>query len=72
VRWTSGAGFAYAIVDAGGPVRLRAAPGALALDTAQLLDGTPVRARAAGDHVMAHLPEVATGGPVVVRFAHSG
>ena len=72
VRWTSGAGFAYAIVDAGGPVRLRAAPGALALDTAQLLDGTPVRARAAGDHVMAHLPEVATRGPVVVRFAHSG
>jgi len=44
----------------------------VALDTVQLLDGTPVRARAAGDHVMAHLPEVATGGPAVVRFAHSG
>jgi alpha-L-fucosidase len=72
VRWTGRAGLAYAIVDAGGPVTLRAAPGALALDTAQLLDGTPVAARAVGDHVVADLPDPATNGPVVVRFAHRG
>ena len=72
VRWTSRPGVAYAIVHAAGPVELQASPQALAIDTAQLLDRTPIPAQATGDRILAHLPDAATSGPVVVRFAREG
>ncbi len=68
VRWTGRPDSAYAIIDADGPVALRASPGALDPGTARLLDGTPVRTEPDGDHVLAHLPGRTTSGPAVVRF----
>jgi alpha-L-fucosidase len=72
VRWTGRDGWAYAIVDAGGPVPLRIAPGALVPGTARHLDGTPVRVQPAGDAMVAYLPERTTLGPTVVRFTRVG
>ncbi|HET6532389.1 MAG TPA: alpha-L-fucosidase [Actinoplanes sp.] len=68
VRWTGHAGTAYALIDAGGRAPITASSDALALDTAQLLDGTPIGTEPSGGTVLVRLPDRPAAGPAVVRF----
>ncbi|MGK9147674.1 alpha-L-fucosidase [Plantibacter flavus] len=67
-RWTRAGGTANAIVDADGSVTLTVAPDALAVDSARLLDGTPIAAAVIDGGVRVDLPARTTPGPQVVTF----
>jgi alpha-L-fucosidase len=67
-RWTTGDGLAFVAVDARGSLTLSCNADAVDLESAALLDGTPVTAAAETGGVSVQLPDAAVEGPAVVRF----
>ncbi|MEV6494492.1 alpha-L-fucosidase, partial [Actinoplanes sp. NPDC051633] len=72
-RWTQGGGFLYGVVDAGASVDLPCRPEAVDVESAALLDGTPVAAHAGSGRVRVDIAGIvgavgAVGAPAVVRF----
>ncbi|GAB3278595.1 alpha-L-fucosidase [Kineosporia babensis] len=68
VRWTGKGSQVNALIQATGPVVLKAEAGALNLATARLVDGTAVDATAVDGGVSVNVPESSVPGPVAVLF----
>ena len=68
VRWTTNAGFAWAILDGPGTVRLDLKADAIDVRSAVTASGQPVQATFDGDHCLVQVGAASDDVPPLVRF----